>query len=318
MLLTDYFRSQHDATWDIARQCGVRHGVIRLPEDDDFDICQKTHWDAVHKRFTDFGIKPVIIEPMPNALHDHIKAGDAQRDECIEKVIKMFPIMRDLDIGTICFNFMAHIGWLRTRSDYPERGGATVTAFDMEQFTPTGAKITADELWHNYRYFLDAVLPEAEKNGIQLALHPDDPPVPRLGDVERIMISGENIRKAIFDIHPSDNLGLTMCQANFFVMGEDLEEMIRLFREKIMFIHFRNTKGHPNAFRETFHDNGDIDMAKIMKTYVVNGIDVPVRVDHVPTLVGETSRLAGYDALGRYFAIGYLKGILDATERRLL
>lgn len=195
MLLTDYFRSQHDATWDIARQCGVRHGVIRLPEDDDFDICQKTHWDAVHKRFTDFGIKPVIIEPMPNALHDHIKAGDAQRDECIEKVIKMLPIMRDLDIRTICFNWMAHIGWLRTRSDYPERGGTTVTAFDMEQFTPTGAKITADELWHNYRYFLDAVLPEAEKNGIQLALHPDDPPVPRLGDVERIMISGENIRK---------------------------------------------------------------------------------------------------------------------------
>ena len=318
MLLADYFRSQHDATWDIALQCGVRHGVIRLPEDADFDICSKAHWDAVHKRFTDFGIKPVIIEPMPNALHDHIKAGDGLRDESIEKVIKMFPIMRDLDIGTICFNFMAHIGWLRTRSDYPERGGATVTSFDMEKFTPTGAKITADELWYNYRYFLDAVLPEAEKCGIKLALHPDDPPVPRLGDVERILISGENIRKAIFDIHPSDNLGLTMCQATFFVMGEDLEEMIRLFREKIMFVHFRNTKGHPNAFRETFHDNGNIDMAKIMKTYVENGIDVPVRVDHVPTMAGEVSTLPGYDAVGRLFAIGYLKGILDATERGLL
>ena len=316
MLLTDYFRSRHDATWDIALQCGVTHGVIRLPEDADFDICSKAHWESVHKGFTDFGIKPVIIEPMPNALHDHIKAGDEKRDECIEKVIKMFPIMRDLDIGTICFNFMAHIGWLRTRSDYPARGGARVTSFDMERFAPTGAKITAEELWYHYRYFLDAVLPEAEKYGIKLALHPDDPPVPRLGDVERIMISGENIRKAIFDIHPSDNLGLTMCQANFFVMGEDLEEMIRLFREKIMFVHFRNTKGHPNAFRETFHDNGDIDMAWIMKIYAQNGIDVPIRVDHVPTLAGEASQFAGYDALGRYFAIGYLKGILDATERR--
>lgn len=315
MLLTDYFRSQHDATWDIALQCGVRHGVIRLPENADFDICNKAHWDAVHKRFTDFGFKPVIIEPMPNALHDHIKAGDDLRDASIEKVIKMFPIMRDLEIDTICFNFMAHIGWLRTRSDFPERGGATVTSFDMDKFVPTGAKITAEELWCNYRYFLDAVLPEAEKCGIKLALHPDDPPVPRLGDVERIMISGENIRKAIFDIHPSDSLGLTMCQANFFVMGEDLEEMIHRFREKIMFVHFRNAKGHPNAFRETFHDNGDIDMAKIMRTYVENGIDVPVRVDHVPTMAGETSHLAGYDALGRYFAIGYLKGILDATGR---
>ena len=87
MLLTDYFRSQHDATWDIALQCGVRHGVIRLPEDDAFDICRKEHWETVHKGFTDFGIKPVIIEPMPNALHDHIKAGDTLRDESIEKVI---------------------------------------------------------------------------------------------------------------------------------------------------------------------------------------------------------------------------------------
>lgn len=314
MLLTDYFRSTHDATWDIALQCGVRHGVIRLPEDADFDICRKDHWNAVHKRFTDFGIKPVIIEPMPNALHDHIKAGDELRDESIEKVIQMFPIMRDLDIGTICFNFMAHIGWLRTRSNFPERGGATVTAFDMKDFTPTGAKITAEELWSNYTYFLDAVLPEAEKHGIKLALHPDDPPVPRLGDVERIMISGENIRKAIFDIHPSDSLGLTMCQANFHIMGEDLNWIIDQFREKILFVHFRNTKGQPLAFRETFHDNGDIDMARIMKAYVENGIDVPVRVDHVPTLAGETSRLAGYDALGRYFAIGYLKGILDAVN----
>ena len=312
MLLTDYFRSTHDATWDIAAQCGVRHGVIRLPEDDGFNICDRSHWLQVHKRFTDFGIKPVIIEPMPNELHDHIKAGDDLRDASIEKAIRMLPIMRELDIGTICFNFMAHIGWLRTRSDYPERGGALVTAFDMQQFTPTGATITADELWYNYRYFLDAILPEAEKYSIKLALHPDDPPVPRLGDVERIMISRENIRKAIFDIHPSESLGLTMCQANFHIMGEDLPQVIRQFREKIFFIHFRNTTGNPASFRETFHDNGDLDMAALMACYVENGIDVPIRVDHVPTLSGEASRFAGYDALGRLFAIGYLKGILDA------
>lgn len=314
MLLTDYFRSQRDATWDIALQCGVRHGVIRLPEDSTFDICRKEHWETVYKRFTDFGIQPVVIEPMPNALHDHIKAGDSLRDESIEKVIRMFPIMQELGINTICFNFMAHIGWLRTRSDYPERGGATVTAFDMAQFTPVDARITTEELWYNYRYFLDAVMPEAEKYGIYLALHPDDPPVPHLGDVERIMISAANMQKAIFQIHPSENLGLTMCQANFHIMGEDLLEMIRLFREKIFFIHFRNTTGNPMSFRETFHDNGDIDMAGIMKAYVENGIDVPVRVDHVPTLPGEISRQAGYDSLGRYFAIGYLKGILDSVR----
>lgn len=314
MILADYFKSERDATWDFALQSGVRHGVIRLPEDGQFDLNNAEHWKTVYKRFTDFGITPVVIEPMPNELHDHIKAGTAKRDECIEKVIGMFPIMRELGIDTICFNWMAHIGWLRTSSTFPERGGASVTEFNMADFQPTGAKITADELWANYEYFIKAVIPDAERYGIKLGLHPDDPPVPRLGDVERIMISKANIRKAVYDFVNSPSLGITMCQANYFIMGEDLEKTIAEFADKIFLVHFRNTKGEPNHFRETFHDNGDMDMAKLMKTYIANGVNVPIRVDHVPTMAGEKSTLAGYDAMGRLFAIGYLKGILDACK----
>lgn len=315
MLLTDYFRSTHDSTWNIALQCGVRHGVIRLPEEPAFDICDRNHWDTIYRRFTDFGITPVVIEPMPNALHDHIKSGDALRDEAIEKVLRMLPIMRDLHITTICFNWMAHIGWLRTRSDYPERGGATVTAFDMADFRPNDSVITEKQLWENYAYFLDAVLPQAEACGIRLALHPDDPPIPRLGQVSRIMITPENIQKAIEDIHPSPMLGLTLCQANFHIMGADLEQISRHYAKKVHLIHFRNTTGTPLAFRETFHDNGDIPMAAMLRLYTQLGIDVPIRVDHVPTLAGEVSSLPGYDALGRMFAIGYLKGILDSLTQ---
>ena len=314
MILTDYFRSTHDATWDFALQSGVRHGVIRLPEDPAFDLTNGKHWDEVYKRFTDFGITPLVIEPMPNELHDHIKAGDEKRDECIEKAIKMFPIMDRLNVRTICFNWMAHIGWLRTASDFEERGGARVTEFNMADFKPTGAKITAQELWDNYTYVLKAVIPEAEKYGVKLALHPDDPPVPRLGDVERIMISRANIRKAVYEIMPSDSLGVTMCQANFYIMGEDLEDTIREFADKIWLVHFRNTMGKPNHFRETFHDNGALDMAGLMKIYQKYGVDAPIRVDHVPTMAGEVSSLPGYDAMGRLFAIGYLKGILDACR----
>ena len=318
MLLTDYFRSDRDATWDFALQAGVKHGVIRLPETDDFDLTDLSHWQTVHKNFSDFGITPVIVEPMPNCVHDHIKAGDEKRDESIEKVLKMFPIMRQLNIDTICFNWMPHIGWLRTNSDYPERGGARVTEFNMADFQPTGAKITAKELWDHYEYFLKAVVGEAQRYDIKLALHPDDPPLPSLGDVERIMVSKENIRKAVYDIVPSDNLGVTFCQANFHIMGEDLYQLIPELAKKIFFVHFRNTTGRPKHFRETFHDNGEIDMAKVMRTYVENGVDVPIRVDHVPTMAGEVSTLPGYDAMGRLFAIGYLKGILEATERSKL
>ena len=314
MILADYFRSEHDTAWDFALASGVRHAVIRLPEDGKFDYADKTHWDSLVRKFTDFGVTPVAIEPMPNELHDHIKIGDALRDESIERVISMFPNMRAHGIDTICFNWMAHIGWLRTSSNYPERGGARVTEFKMADFVPTDDAITADELWKNYEYFVRAVIPYAEQYGIKLGLHPDDPPVPRLGGVERIMISKENIKRAISDFVQSESLGITMCQANYFVMGEDLEATIAELADKIFMVHFRNTTGEPNHFRETYHDNGDIDMARIMRAYVKHGVNVPIRVDHVPTMAGEISTLPGYDALGRLFAIGYLKGILVACK----
>lgn len=59
MILTDYLRSDYDITWDLAKQSGVNHGVIRLPETDDFDLTDKSHWKTVYRRFTDFGVKPI-------------------------------------------------------------------------------------------------------------------------------------------------------------------------------------------------------------------------------------------------------------------
>ena len=134
MILTDYFRSEKDVTWDFAKQCGVNHGVIRLPEDAGFDITDKSHWKTVYNRFIGNGIKPIVIEPMPDSVHSHIKTGDCFRDESIEKVIKMFPIMRELGINLICFNWMAYVGWTRTSTNLPERGGATVTGFDINDY----------------------------------------------------------------------------------------------------------------------------------------------------------------------------------------
>ena len=314
MILSDYFRSNHDLTWDFAIQSGINHGVIRLPEDKDFCHSEPSHWESVVSRFLDFGITPVAIEPMPNALHDHIKIGDEKRDESIEEVIKMFPIMSRHNIKTICFNWMAHIGWLRTSSDCLERGGARVTEFNMDDFKPTGNKITAEKLWENYTYFIKAVLPEAEKYEIKLGLHPDDPPVSSLGGVERIMISRENIRKAVYGITCSESLGVTMCQANYHIMGENVYDVIEEFREKIFMVHFRNTTGVPTHFRETYHDNGDMDMARLMRHYVKLGINVPIRVDHVPSMPGEASDVPGYDALGRLYAIGYMRGLYEAAK----
>lgn len=315
MLLTDHFSCTPDLTWDFAVQCGVQHGVFRLPETDDFDFTNLSHWDTITNRFLSAGITPLIVEPMPNRIHEHIKRGDALRDEAIEQVIRMFAVMDRLDIRMICFNFMAHIGWLRTNTQIPERGGAIVTGFNIDEFTPIAAHITEEDLWANYTYFLKAVIPYAEKYGIKLALHPDDPPLSRLGDVARIMTSFDNINHAVREIVPSDNLGVTYCQACFQMMGEDVYEAARKFADKIFFVHFRNAVGNKYHFRESFHDNGDLDMAGLLRQYKSCGIDVPIRVDHVPLMAGETNALPGYTALGRLYAIGYLRGILEGLDK---
>lgn len=315
MILTDYFLCEHDLTWDYAKQCGVDYGVIRLPDDGKFDFSSPEHWETICNRFRNFGITPLVVEPIPNSLHNHIKAGDDKRDESIETVIRMLPIMQSQGIHTLCFNFMAYIGWLRTADNICERGNAQVTGFNMADFKPADAEISSRMLWENYTYFLKAVIPYAEKYEIRLALHPDDPPVEKLGGVSRIMTSYENIQKAL-SVVDSEMLGVTMCQATYYMMGEDLHRVIRELRNKIFFIHFRNATGKKTNFRETFHDNGDMDMADLIHVYNSLHIDVPIRVDHVPLMAGEDNDNPGYTSLGRLFAIGYLKGLLDGDRHR--
>lgn len=315
MIISDYFRSEKDLSWELAKQCGVEYAVIRLPETSAFDITDFSHWKDIYKRFADFGMKPVVIEPLPNELHDHIKIGDSKRDESIEKFIRMLEYMDELDIRTVCFNWMAHIGWLRTNTSIKERGDALVTGFNINDFKPVDKKITSNELWDNYSYFINAVIPYAEKYNIKLALHPDDPPLAKLGEVERIMVNYENIKKAI-NIVNSPNLGVTMCQACYLMMGEELSKVIPELAEKIFFIHFRNVVGNKYDFHESFHDNGMIEMAKTMELYKKHNIDVPIRVDHVPLMAGEKQEVAGYTSVGRLFAIGYLKGIMEAVYRK--
>ena len=120
--------------------------------------------------------------------------------------------------------------------------------------------IGADRMWANYEYFIKAVIPYAEKYGVKLALHSDDPPLEKLGGVARIFTSLDAIKKGISAVD-SPNLGVTFCQACYRLMGEDLGHAIDALSDRIFFIHFRNVTGT----RENFHDNGDIPMAKVMR-----------------------------------------------------
>lgn len=313
MIIADYLLPTPSLQWDYARQIGVEHAVIRLPEDGSFDEGDPAHWKSLISRYTQKGLTPLVVEPMPNHLHDHIKLGDEKRDESIEKVIGMMRAMQGSGVHTICTNFMACVGWFRSDYAIVERGGALVTGFDAEKAKhEVRGNITAQALWENLTVFLQGVVPYAERYGIRIALHPDDPPVPSLMGVSRILTSPENIQKAV-DIANSSAAGITLCQGTYSAMGASVCGVIRQFagQDKLFFVHFRDIRGDREHFRETFHDNGQTDMGEALRCYQEMGYQGPVRVDHVPTMAGEENALPGYASVGRLYAIGYLKGLLE-------
>lgn len=223
-------------------------------------------------------------------------------------------------IGTICYNWMPVISWASTTTDRPGRGGALMTAFDYEDIkdktlTKYG-EISKDSLWKNLEYFLKAVVPEAEKSGIKLAMHPDDPEVDSIRGISRIMTTANEFRR-MADIYPSPNNGLTMCQGNFSLMGEDIPTLVKDFgkRNLIHFVHFRNVRGGKMNFWETFHDEGQIDMYEAMKAYIEVGFKGPIRPDHVPTMAGGNNDRHGYSTLGSLYAAGYIRGLMEAAAK---
>jgi len=250
---------------------------------------------------------------------DRIKFGKEGREEDIEKYCTMLESMGRLGIRLLCYNFMAGIGWYRTVTDVAARGGALVSGFSNEDAMrrPEAgfAKLTEEQLWDNYAWFLERVLPVAERAGVRMALHPDDPPVSPLLGVPRILTSATAIRRAL-SLSTSTSHGLTFCQGTFTTMGEPVKDLVHEFGNagRIFFVHIRDVAGNRNDFRETFHDDGPTDMPAMFRSYGEVCADVPVRSDHVPTMAGESNGQHGYGMKGNLFGIGYMKGIMDALN----
>jgi mannonate dehydratase len=220
---------------------------------------------------------------------------------------------------------MAVIGWYRTQIDLPERGGAMTCGFDSEavgnELVAEELRITESRLWDNLFYFLEAVLPVAEDNGVQMALHPDDPPISPLKGVGRILTSAASFDK-IYNRFKSPNNGIAFCQATFKTMNEDLKQISAnwLQEGRIFFIHLRDVIGNRYQFRETFIDNGDTSMPEMLEHYHSLGFKGLIRSDHAPSMFGEYRKdfsggiSVGYDMMGHIFATGYIKGVCDAKR----
>ena len=170
------------------------------------------------------GLQLKVVEGPPS-LNVKTKLGLEGRDEEIDNFITFIKNIGSLGINTVCHNWMPVISWTRTNMEKASRGGALVSAFDLRDIenqpviTEYG-ELTHEKMWANMEYFLKAVVPEAEKAGVKLALHPDDPPIDAIRGIPRIMTSVEAFKK-MFDLYPSPSNGITFCQGSFASMGGD-------------------------------------------------------------------------------------------------
>jgi len=242
------------------------------------------------------------------------------RDGQIENFKSLIRNMAEAGMKVLCYNWMPDEDWQRTSCEVIERGGARVTEFNLAE---VGRNVTdadgkppapssAGKLWENLEYFLNEVLPVAEDAGVKLALHPDDPPLPELLGQPRIIISNEAFQRVVKMV-PSPSNGVCYCVGSLQPAGVDLLEGIRSLADKIFFFHARNVRGTAAHFVETWHDNGEIDMPSVIRTLKEIGYQGTVRPDHAPSMAGESNETPGYEMLGRLYAAGYLRGLMQAA-----
>jgi mannonate dehydratase len=301
----------HNLSW--AAQCGVTDLVTRYPGPDAAEL------HRVQRQAEAFGLTVSVIEGYLPIERLKVGVDDGCDLEAMKLLLRQ---MGDAGIRLLCYNFMAGTDWVRTQTDAPERGGARVTAFRLSDVAraqslsgaaplPAVAHITTGQLWRNLERFLHELLPAAERAGVTLTMHPDDPPLPELLGRARIMNSVENFER-LMQLAPSPHNAICFCQGTFATMGVDIPATIRRLGPHIRYVHFRDVRGTPEDFAETFHDNGPTDMAAAMRAYREVGFSGPIRPDHVPQFVGEEGE-PGYTMLGRLFAYGYIRGLMDAT-----
>ncbi len=295
-----------------AAQVGVTDIVLPYPGLDLADLLK------TKRRVEAWGLRLTHLERrVPHLKIVHRLPGWEQQLDDFKTLIRN---LASAEMEVLCYNWMPDEDWHRTSSVVEERGGSFVTEFNLRN---VGHNVTdADgqppqhlstaQLWENYERFLHAVLPVAEDANIRLALHPDDPPLAELSGQPRIMNTNAALLRAV-NLAPSRSNALCYCVGSLHPAGEDVLAGIRQLAPHLAFFHARNVRGQADHFVETWHDNGEIDLPAVFRTLKEIGYSGTVRPDHAPSMAGESNETPGYEMLGRLFAAGYLRGLMQAA-----
>ena len=324
-----YVGTQHgdsDAILRVLAGFGVNHICGLLPSAKMDEAWSVEGLTKLRERVESFGIKLDMV-PLPLSSSEISRsenpaillAKDPERDKQIDDICQMIRNVARAGLQSVKYN-LTLIGIPRT-APTPGRGGARYSTFvyaGAKQDPPLtiAGKVDADVYWERITYFLKRVVPVAEEYKVRIACHPQDPGMPPgrgWRGVETVLGSVEGLKRFV-SISESPYHGLNFCQGTVSEMlekpGEQIFDVIRYFgtRRKIFNVHFRNISGGFLNFRETFIDDGDVDMLKAMRVYKDVGYEGMMMPDHVPSVDGDANHLQGFA-----FAFGYIKALIAAA-----
>ncbi|SDN05517.1 mannonate dehydratase [Fictibacillus solisalsi] len=280
-------------------------------------------------------------------VHESIKLGNSERDRYIENYKQTIRNLSEFGVKVICYNFMPVFDWTRTDMYRPLEDGSTALFFekakvenlDPEELIRTVAEssdltlpgwepekmarikelfeaykeVDEEKLWDNLKIFLDEILPVAEAHGIQMAIHPDDPPWSIFG-LPRIITGAESYER-LRAISDSPANGITMCTGSMGANpANDMVNIARKYANIAPFSHIRNVKIFDNGdFVETSHltTDGSINVQGVVEELHKQDYKGYVRPDHGRHIWGEQCR-PGYGLYDRALGIMYLNGLWDA------
>jgi mannonate dehydratase len=325
--LVDYFRGAGHDTHD-SQPTGTDQGWGRAGDPDALWTLEELvalRDAAAEERLTLHAIENFD----PAHWHDVLLDGPRKREH-LENVKTIVRRLGQAGIPVMGYNFS--LAGVAGRITGPfARGGALSVGMDGPLDTPipngmvwnmvydpdaTAGQlppITHDELWRRLGEFLDEVVPIAEASGVTLAAHPDDPPTPTLRGQPRLVYQPQLYQRLI-DRHPSPANALEFCLGSIAEMteGNVYEAIDRYSRQgRLAYVHFRNVTGKAPRYRETFVDDGDVDMVRVLRTLAANGYKGVLIPDHTPQMTCDAPWHAGMA-----YALGYMRGALQALGVR--
>ncbi len=301
------------------RQIGVNHVLMGGP---------RIPWEEadLRARMDQFKANGLTICNMMIGGFRNTLYGKPGRDEEIEKVQQSIRAAGKVGLPVVEYNFYAH----RAMEGYYEetgRAGSGLTAFDYDKMRdlpplPEEGAHSLEEMWSNITYFLKAVVPVAEKAGVRLALHPNDPPVPVSRGSGQIMATLAGWKRLI-EIVPSPANGITYDCGVTRELGEDPVEVCRYFgsRDRINHAHFRNVRVRKpyEQYTEVWLDEGQVNLFAVMKELVRQKYKLAIYPEHPRALDYDRERgpIQGYPGGGSYagfvYTVAYARAMLQAA-----